>query len=331
MFGDFDHVGYLVRDLDAAVELGAGAARARRSPAAPTLPQYAIGADLPRPGPGTLEIFTLRRRGAARPRSTAPSGGSTTSPSASSDLDALAATLRASGARFCTPDRRRRSPSRSRVGPHAPSGRCRESTRRPRAAAQRAARAASQQTPARARGSRSARSRRPRAAAQRAAREEPQVVRARLEVALERARGCSPSQSRSRQAVVGRRGDQPPAGAEHARDLARAARARPARARAPRPARRRRRTPAANGSSPRRRPRTPGRIARARARAPPPPRRRRRPPRSRLRERAAEPARAAADVEHPRSPARAPRSGTSRRSSKCSGAASGSSLQRRSK
>ena len=58
MFGEFDHVGFLVRDLDAAV------ARAQRSfslPVARTLelPQYGISAAFLGAGRGTLEIFTL--------------------------------------------------------------------------------------------------------------------------------------------------------------------------------------------------------------------------------------------------------------------------------
>jgi catechol 2,3-dioxygenase-like lactoylglutathione lyase family enzyme len=58
LFGQFDHTGFLVRDLDAAVER---AQRAFGLPLARTLelPQYGISAAFLGEGRGTLEIFTL--------------------------------------------------------------------------------------------------------------------------------------------------------------------------------------------------------------------------------------------------------------------------------
>ena len=71
MFGPFDHVGYLVRDFDAALEQ---AQVLFALPIARTaeLPQYGITAAFLGEGSGTLEIFTIDDRevldGALGPR-----------------------------------------------------------------------------------------------------------------------------------------------------------------------------------------------------------------------------------------------------------------------
>ena len=117
MFGDFDHVGWLVRDLDAAAQwareaLGLELARTV------TLPQYGISAHFLGPGSGTLEIFTLADAGLLDARL---EGGQRRLDHVAfrvEGLDALLATLRASGARFCTPDRSQELAEPIEVGPN---------------------------------------------------------------------------------------------------------------------------------------------------------------------------------------------------------------------
>jgi methylmalonyl-CoA/ethylmalonyl-CoA epimerase len=105
VFGELDHVGFIVRDFDEAaawVREVLGLPFARTAP----LPQYGVDAAFFGRGTGTLEIFTLadpelldaRLEGAARRLD-----------HIAYRVDDIAETstrLGASGARFCTPDRR---------------------------------------------------------------------------------------------------------------------------------------------------------------------------------------------------------------------------------
>jgi catechol 2,3-dioxygenase-like lactoylglutathione lyase family enzyme len=104
MFGEFDHVGWIVRDLDAAATwareaLGLGLARTA------TLPQYGVDAYFLGPGSGTLEIFTLADAALLESRLGGQPRRLDHVAFRVSGLDELIETLRASGARFCTPDR----------------------------------------------------------------------------------------------------------------------------------------------------------------------------------------------------------------------------------
>lgn len=104
MFGEFDHVGWIVRDLDGAASwaresLGLDLARTA------TLPQYGIDAYFLGPGSGTLEIFTLADPALLEARLEGQPRRLDHVAFRVSGLDALIANLRASGARFCTPDR----------------------------------------------------------------------------------------------------------------------------------------------------------------------------------------------------------------------------------
>jgi hypothetical protein len=83
MFGEFDHVGYLVRDLD---DAGAGAEQAFGLAVVRTLelPQYGIESASLGGGRGTLEIFTIDDADLSEPRLDGAPSGSITSPSASS-------------------------------------------------------------------------------------------------------------------------------------------------------------------------------------------------------------------------------------------------------
>jgi catechol 2,3-dioxygenase-like lactoylglutathione lyase family enzyme len=104
MFGEFDHVGYLVRDLDAAL---AQAQEAFALPLARTLdlPQFAITGAFFGEGSGTLEIFTIANEQLLGPRLGADQRRIDHVAFRVADLDSLAATLRAAGARFSGPDR----------------------------------------------------------------------------------------------------------------------------------------------------------------------------------------------------------------------------------
>lgn len=104
MFGDLDHVGLIVRDLDASV------ARARASfdlPIARTamLEQWGVEAVYLGEGTGSLELFTLAD---AALRDARLAGGEQRLDHVCyrvDDLEALARTLRAAGVRFTGPDR----------------------------------------------------------------------------------------------------------------------------------------------------------------------------------------------------------------------------------
>ena len=117
MFGEFDHVGWIVGDLDAATAwaqetLGLEYIRSA------ALPQYAIEANFLGTGSGTLEIFTftdaeiLEGRLEGKPRRLDHVAFRL------QGLDALLASLRASGVRFCTPDRRQELAEPIEVGPN---------------------------------------------------------------------------------------------------------------------------------------------------------------------------------------------------------------------
>jgi catechol 2,3-dioxygenase-like lactoylglutathione lyase family enzyme len=105
MFGTFDHVGYLVLDLDAGL---AQAQEVLGLPLARTLelPQYGISAAFLGEGSGTLEIFTVADGDARAARLGTDERRLDHVAFRVDDLDALAATLRAAGARFTGPDRR---------------------------------------------------------------------------------------------------------------------------------------------------------------------------------------------------------------------------------
>jgi catechol 2,3-dioxygenase-like lactoylglutathione lyase family enzyme len=115
MFGDFDHVGFLVLDLDEAV---AQAGRSLSLPVARTLelPQYGISAAFLGPGRGTLEIFTLEDPELRDPRLAGAQQRIDHVAFRVEDLDATAATLRAGGTRFSGPDRRGEVPGPLELG-----------------------------------------------------------------------------------------------------------------------------------------------------------------------------------------------------------------------
>ena len=105
MFGPLDHVGLLVRDLDAAVAAAQatyGLPIARSS----QLPRYAIDAVFLGEGTGTLEIFTFTDAEILEPRLDGADQRIDHVAFRVADLGALAATLRANGVRFSGPDRR---------------------------------------------------------------------------------------------------------------------------------------------------------------------------------------------------------------------------------
>ena len=115
LLGDFDHVGYLVRDLDAAV---ARAQHAFALPVARTLelPQYAIAAAFLGEGRGTLEIFTIDDAELREPRLGDDEQRIDHVAFRVADIDAAAAMLRAGGARFSGPDRRGEVPGTIELG-----------------------------------------------------------------------------------------------------------------------------------------------------------------------------------------------------------------------
>jgi catechol 2,3-dioxygenase-like lactoylglutathione lyase family enzyme len=105
MFGPLEHVGFLVRDLDGAVadaQASFGLPIARRS----ELPQFSILATFLGEGTGTLEIFTFTDPEILDARLGGEERVIDHVAFRVEDLGTLAATLRASGVRFCTPDRR---------------------------------------------------------------------------------------------------------------------------------------------------------------------------------------------------------------------------------
>ena len=105
MFGPFDHVGFLVRDFEAAL---ADAQRVYGLPVARTLelPQYGVTAAFLGEGTGTLEVFTLADRELLDRRLGADERRIDHVAFRVEHLDALVVTLRAGGARFSGPDRR---------------------------------------------------------------------------------------------------------------------------------------------------------------------------------------------------------------------------------
>jgi catechol 2,3-dioxygenase-like lactoylglutathione lyase family enzyme len=105
MFGPFDHVGFLVRDFDAAL---ADAHAVYGLPVARMveLPQYGITAAFLGEGTGTLEVFTIADPELLDPRLGGAERRIDHVAFRVDDLDPLAATLRAGGARFSGPDRR---------------------------------------------------------------------------------------------------------------------------------------------------------------------------------------------------------------------------------
>jgi catechol 2,3-dioxygenase-like lactoylglutathione lyase family enzyme len=115
VFGAFDHVGYLVRDLDAAVteaqrSLGLEVVRTLE------LPQYGIEAAFLGEGRGTLEIFTLEDEALRSPRLGGDERRIDHVAFRVEDLDGLVAALAATGARFSGPDRRGEVPGALEFG-----------------------------------------------------------------------------------------------------------------------------------------------------------------------------------------------------------------------
>ena len=105
MFGPFDHIGYLVRDFDDALEqaralFGLPVARTAE------LPDFGITAAFLGEGSGTLEIFTIAEPELIDARLGADERRIDHVAFRVDDLDGLAAMLRAGGARFSGPDRR---------------------------------------------------------------------------------------------------------------------------------------------------------------------------------------------------------------------------------
>jgi len=105
MFGPLDHIGFLVRDIDAAVaqaQAAFGLPIARHA----DLEKYAIRATFLGEGTGTLEIFTFTDPEVLDPRLDGAERRLDHVAVRVPDLSSLAATLHAGGVRFCTPDRR---------------------------------------------------------------------------------------------------------------------------------------------------------------------------------------------------------------------------------
>jgi catechol 2,3-dioxygenase-like lactoylglutathione lyase family enzyme len=105
MIGEFDHAGYLVRDVEAAV---AQTQRALGLPVVRTLelPQYGISAVFLGQGTGTLEIFTIEDAELREPRLGGEERRLDHLAFRVADIDALSESLRAAGALFSGPDRR---------------------------------------------------------------------------------------------------------------------------------------------------------------------------------------------------------------------------------
>jgi methylmalonyl-CoA/ethylmalonyl-CoA epimerase len=105
MFGTLDHIGFLVADIDAAV---AQAQEAFGLPLARTadLERFSIRAAFLGEGTGTLEIFTFTDPELLGPRLDGQERRLDHVAFRVEDIEALAATLRAAGVRFCGPDRR---------------------------------------------------------------------------------------------------------------------------------------------------------------------------------------------------------------------------------
>jgi catechol 2,3-dioxygenase-like lactoylglutathione lyase family enzyme len=115
LFGEFDHVGYLVADLDSAV---AAAQQAFDAAVVRTLelPQYGISAAFLGEGRGALEIFTLADAELREPRLGGAERRIDHLAFRVEDLDAQTAALRSGGARFSGPDRRGEVPGPLELG-----------------------------------------------------------------------------------------------------------------------------------------------------------------------------------------------------------------------
>ncbi len=105
MFGAFDHVGLLVRDLETAIDQAQEAlSLAYARPL--ELPQYSISGVFLGEGRGTLEVFTLGDPELLESRLAGADRRLDHVAFRVEDLDGPAAILRAAGARFCSPDQR---------------------------------------------------------------------------------------------------------------------------------------------------------------------------------------------------------------------------------
>jgi methylmalonyl-CoA/ethylmalonyl-CoA epimerase len=105
VFGDLDHIGFIVGDFDEAaawVRESLGLPFARTAP----LPQYGVDAAFFGRGSGTLEIFTLADTDLLEQRLEGRARRLDHVAYRVDDLAATSSTLRSAGARFCTPDRR---------------------------------------------------------------------------------------------------------------------------------------------------------------------------------------------------------------------------------
>ena len=105
MFGPLDHVGLLVRDMEAAVaeaQQRFGLAFARSAP----LEAFAIRATFLGEGRGTLEVFTFDDPEILEPRLAGEDRRLDHVAFRVEDIDSVSAALRASGVRFSGPDRR---------------------------------------------------------------------------------------------------------------------------------------------------------------------------------------------------------------------------------
>jgi catechol 2,3-dioxygenase-like lactoylglutathione lyase family enzyme len=117
VFGEFDHVGWVVRDLDAATawaEETLGLPYVRSA----ALPQYSIEANFLGTGPGSLEIFTFTDPEILEGRLEGRDRRLDHVAFRLQGLDALLATLGAAGVRFCTPDRKQELAEPIVVGPN---------------------------------------------------------------------------------------------------------------------------------------------------------------------------------------------------------------------
>ena len=116
MFGPLDHIGFLVRDFDAAVaetQASFGMPIARHS----ELPDFSIRATFLGEGTGTLEIFTFTDTEILDGRLGGEDRRIDHVAVRVPDLATLAQTLRAAGVRFCTPDRVRELTEPISTGP----------------------------------------------------------------------------------------------------------------------------------------------------------------------------------------------------------------------
>jgi catechol 2,3-dioxygenase-like lactoylglutathione lyase family enzyme len=105
MLGPLNHVGYLVRDLDAAVaewteRFGLEVVRPVE------LPQYSISGHYLGEGSGSVELFTLTDERLLSERLGDATIVLDHAAYEVADIDAIAVAMHASGVRFCGPDRR---------------------------------------------------------------------------------------------------------------------------------------------------------------------------------------------------------------------------------